>query len=333
MKPVDQNPLVSVVICAYNAGRYLLPSIQSVLDQTYTNLEVLLIDDGSTDGSIENIQGITDSRIKIIRQANSGKSMALNLALDIMQGEFYAIHDADDLSLPRRVERQVKYMLEHPEIAAVFCGHETLLDERRLAPRFRPKGPAECRADIEGLRMPAHDPTGMFRVAAVRGLRYEPSLRIGQGYDYILQVGERYPIAVLGECLYSYRVHMTSNTKRDPERRLQMVREVWRRACQRRGTEMDQEFERHASQAVMAPDNNLAADFIESVVDLRTAKHLWEAVKTGLICARMRPGSFHHYKALAYALCPDKVRRNIRPSERRIRAEAAGTSVPTAATS
>src|ERR1700733_3555257 len=104
---MTNNPLVSVIMCVYNAGSYLLPAVQSVLAQTYQTIELLIVDDGSTDGCMECIQKIEDPRIRIIRQKNKGKPAAMNVALAEMRGEFYALNDADDLSHPRRIELQL----------------------------------------------------------------------------------------------------------------------------------------------------------------------------------------------------------------------------------
>ncbi len=204
---VSQRPLVSVIICVYNAGEYLRHAVESIVKQRYEKIEIIIVDDGSTDGCMRSLNDIGDERIRRIAQRNAGKPFALNRALSELRGEFYAIQDADDLSHPFRIEHQLRCMQEHPEVAAVFCGHEIVLNGRHLAPRFRAKNSEECRADIRAFRMPAHDPTVMYRVEAVRGMRYEEALRIGQGFDYILRVGEQYPMMVLGECLYSYRVH------------------------------------------------------------------------------------------------------------------------------
>lgn len=312
-------PLVSVIICAHNAGRYLRPSLQSVLDQSYQNLEVIVVDDGSTDGSTAFLDEVKDERVRVMRQENSGKSVALNCALDCIAGKYYAIHDADDLSSPLRFERQVEHLETEPDLGAVFCGHELLLENRRCAPRFRPKNCASCKADIETFRMPAHDPTVMYRTAMVKGFRYEPLLRIGQGYDYILRVGEQFPMAVIGECLYSYRIHQRSMTKTDPDKRADYILQVLERACERRSVPFDEQFSREQwLRQNTSDDNGLAANFIESAVDLRDAGQLREAIRTGLLCAAQEPLHANYYKALAYVLMPERLRRVLRPSEQKI---------------
>ena len=109
------RPLVTVIICVYNAGEFFRPSLASILKQTYTKLDIIVIDDGSTDGCIESASDLlADSRVRLFRQANATKPVALNRALDEFRGEFYAIHDADDISYPTRIEKQLARLLRQP---------------------------------------------------------------------------------------------------------------------------------------------------------------------------------------------------------------------------
>jgi glycosyltransferase involved in cell wall biosynthesis len=310
-------PLVSVVVCVFNAGEYLRPSIESLLAQTYENLEILIVDDGSTDGCIESIKCLADPRMRILRQENRGKPAAINLALDQVGGEFYALHDADDLSASSRIERQLEALISNPDLACVFCGNDLILGNRHMAPLFRTKDRTLCRRDIERFRMPGHDPTAMYRMSLVRGIEYATDLPIVEGFDYILRVGERFPMMVVGECLYSYRIHPASVTKRNPELRDRLVREVLRRACERRGLDFDKSFpkqSRRAGSGHRSCDNNLAAHFMESVCDLRRMGKFRKSIRAGLECMQLHPFDLHYHKALFYAIAPswiiDKVRRN-----------------------
>lgn len=317
-KTASTDPLVSVVVCTYNAGDYLVGALRSIVRQTHRNLDVLVIDDGSTDGSVEAAKAVIDDpRVRWLYQENAGKPTALNWALREVKGEFYAIQDADDLSYPNRIERLVAAMRAHPEVAAVYSGHDLILDGRRVAPQFRAQSPETCRRDIERFAMPAHDPTGMYRMSMVRGLEYDTDLRVGQGYDYILRVGERWPMLVVGECLYSYRVHASSITRCDPGRRQRLVREVIRRACERRGIPFEEQpvskHRLHGGVAA-AQDNNLAAQFIQSALDQRRERRRLGAVRTGLQCARLHPLDPHYHKALIYALSPWWLIRRLRRS-------------------
>lgn len=302
------KPLVSILISVYNAGEYLRSSVQSILSQTYSNLEIFIIDDGSTDRCLDTIADLNDPRLRIMTQQNTGKSTALNRALEEVSGMFYAIQDADDISYPHRIERQVQCMLENPELAAVFTSYDIILDERHLAPRFAGKDIEECRRDIEQMLMPAADATGMFRTAMVGKIRYEPTLKVGQGYDHILRVGEHYPMMVLGECLYSVRYHYESTTRRDWSLRRKKVKEVLERAYQRRGLDMRELFSSKwppvAKHLYREQEHGIVPHFMESVLDLRCAGRNWQALRTALICLSLHPLDPHYYKPLAYFLAP-----------------------------
>ena len=217
-------PLVSIVMCVYNAGRYLRPSLLSIIEQTYRKLEILIVDDGSTDGCFNSIQDLlADNRVRLFRQANASKPVALNRALEQVRGEFYAIQDADDVSHPMRIEKQVHALLRRPTLAAVFCGNELIINNRSMAPVFAPKCEIECQRNIDAFFMPALDPGGMFRMSLVGELRYDASLQVGETWDYILRVGEQHPMIVLGECLYGYRILPSSLSRRDPSWREQFL--------------------------------------------------------------------------------------------------------------
>ena len=112
--------LVSVVIPVHNAARYLTAAINSILNQTYRDLEVVTVDDGSTDssGAILAHCATRDSRIRVITRNNTGIVGALNDGIAAAHGDLIARMDADDISLPRRLERQVAYLTDHPECVA-----------------------------------------------------------------------------------------------------------------------------------------------------------------------------------------------------------------------
>jgi len=116
----SSHPLVSVLLPVYNGERFIRDSIQSVLDQTLTNFELIIVDDGSNDGTFEIINSFEDPRIKIIRNiTNQGISKSLNLGLKLSQGEYIARHDADDLAHSERLKKQIKYFNRNPFIGVV----------------------------------------------------------------------------------------------------------------------------------------------------------------------------------------------------------------------
>ena len=117
-------PLVSVIIPVYNVVPYLQQSIESVIKQTYTNLDIIIVDDGSTDGSgrtCDNYQKL-DSRIIVIHQENRGLSGARNTGLDIAQGEYIAFLDPDDMMLPNMIEETV-HNISRFDAGIAVCGY------------------------------------------------------------------------------------------------------------------------------------------------------------------------------------------------------------------
>jgi glycosyltransferase involved in cell wall biosynthesis len=306
------SPLVSIVTCVYNAGDYLRPSVLSIVNQTYRNLDIVIVDDGSTDGCLDTITDLLDDkRIRVFRQANATRPVALNRALALVQGEFYAIQDADDISKPTRIQQQLTVMLSRPDLAAVFCGYWLLVNGKSIAPLFASKGETECKADIDAFRIPAHDATGLFRMSLIRNMRYDASLPYVEALDYLLRIGENHPMMVLGDCLYGYRMHPNSLTQSDPHPRDRMITKMLERACERRGQPYTRTFPQgrprkyRSSNSLL--DNNIASVFVVSVLSQRQTSRRWGAVKTGLHCARLHPFDPYYYKALVYALVPTRL--------------------------
>ena len=115
-----KNPLVSVVVPCYNHERYVKECIQSIIDQSYKNIELIVIDDGSKDASVAVIEGLRGAceerftRFEFSARENRGLCNTLNQALDWCQGEYFAAIASDDQWLPFKTEKQVEYLEEHP---------------------------------------------------------------------------------------------------------------------------------------------------------------------------------------------------------------------------
>ena len=104
----DRPPLITVAMPVYNAGRFLRPAVMSIVKQSFADWELLIIDDGSSDGSLEAIQDVEDARIRVIRDgSNKGLAARLNEAIDLARGRYFARMDQDDISYPERFARQV----------------------------------------------------------------------------------------------------------------------------------------------------------------------------------------------------------------------------------
>ncbi|HIP25042.1 MAG TPA: glycosyltransferase family 2 protein, partial [Archaeoglobus profundus] len=120
---MKKNPLISIVMSVYNGEKYLVESMESILDQTYRNFEFIIIDDGSTDSSLQIIQSYRekDNRIILISRENKGLPYSLNEGIRLSKGKYIARMDADDISLPRRLEEQIIFMEKNRDIGICGC--------------------------------------------------------------------------------------------------------------------------------------------------------------------------------------------------------------------
>ncbi|MBL7645460.1 MAG: glycosyltransferase [Candidatus Hydrogenedentes bacterium] len=300
-------PYVSVIMPAYNPGEYLGPAVDSILAQDFDDLELLIVDDGSTDGYVDLLaKSRFDSRLRVIRQPNSGKPAAMNRAMREAVGEWIVMQDADDIAHPERIERLVQAVKGEPDLGAVFSGYYLVVNHHSLAPLSEKKNRVACREDIEQFRMPSHDPTIMFRAAIGRELGFDEELRGTEGYDFILRLGERYPLCVIPDVLYGYRIHDDSITRSDPVKRHHLMIKTLSKACQRRGLVFENQFPilSISGRATIFADNGLHAHFMQSVLSLREKGNLLAAWKTALASIAFQPRHIRYYRPLAGAALP-----------------------------
>ena len=128
-------PLVSVIIPTYNYANYLSRAIESVLAQTYRQIELIIVDDGSTDNTASVIEYYKNKYPDVIRyfyQKNSGPNAARNKGLDLVQGEFIALLDADDEWFPEKLDKQVSFAHANPKYGMIGCGIRWVKDDKTI---------------------------------------------------------------------------------------------------------------------------------------------------------------------------------------------------------
>jgi GT2 family glycosyltransferase len=233
----ESEPLVSVVVPVFNTKRYVRESLDSILDQTYLNLEVLVMDDASTDGTSEILRAYDDPRLRYVRnERNLGLFANVNEGIRLASGELIAMHHSDDLYDRELLSKQVDFLLRNPEVGAVFA-IDVFIDANG-----RERGRLELPEELRGREILTY-PTvlnGILRYQNVflRGCQcliprkvyedvgfFDDTYRLRADLDLWLRVSRRYSIGVIEEHLLAYRHgHDNESARYD---RLRTKPELW----------------------------------------------------------------------------------------------------------
>jgi len=211
------KPKVSFLLPIYNAEAFLREAVESILAQSFTNIELLAINDGSTDHSREILTSFSDSRLKIIdNDSNRGLIYTLNRGIELAEGEFIARMDADDISLNNRIEKQVNFLNTHPKIALLGSWAEYVDQAGRII--LLREVPVENKI-IQGKLLEVCcfiHPSVMFRTSVVRGLcGYRQDALHAEDYDLWLRISENHEVDNLPEPLIRYRIHPGQVSQRE----------------------------------------------------------------------------------------------------------------------
>ena len=222
---MPEAPLVSVIVPVWNGARYLRESLDSILVQTYEPIEVLVLDDASTDETPA-ILASYGSAIRTLRQEkNKGIYDNVNDGIALARGEFVAVYHADDVYRPGIVEREADFLRRHPEAGAVFCLDAWIDAAGKEYGRLElPRGlsadepldfPAVWNALLENKNTFLVCPTSMVRAELYRELgSYQSRFRNSADLDMWIRIARRAPIGILGEHLMSYRHFHGSSSNR-----------------------------------------------------------------------------------------------------------------------
>ena len=184
-------PKISVIMPAYNAAKYIKEAIDSILAQTFSDFEFIILDDGSTDGTAEIVRSYSDKRIRFVQnEHNLGIANTLNRGLDLAKGEYIARMDADDISLPERFEKQVSYMINHPYTG--ICGSNILIFSKESTGDqiyLYSSNDRKIRSDMIFNSAFAH-PSVMLRKRVLDEfqLRYDPDFERAEDYKLWLEI-------------------------------------------------------------------------------------------------------------------------------------------------
>jgi glycosyltransferase involved in cell wall biosynthesis len=211
----SDEPLVTVLMSVYNAEDTLERAVRSILAQTYIHFELLIVDDGSTDGCSQILMNLhaEDCRIVIIRQDNTGLTRALNNGAKVATGELIARLDADDYAEPDRLKKQVQAFVERPDL--VLLGSKSI---DRLEDGSRYEWPYYNDQDIQMrvyLCAPFAHSTAMFKTSIFQELGgYDESFKTAQDTELWMRLARRGSISMLDEALVVREVHAAAISSR-----------------------------------------------------------------------------------------------------------------------
>lgn len=229
----SERPPISIVMSVYNSKQYLKAAVESVLHQTYRNFEFIIIDDGSTDGSADLVASFDDPRIRLIYQQNHGLVAALNKGVRLARGRYIARQDADDISLPSRLEKELHWISQGPRRGLV-SSFFTYIDESTAEPSITLTFPTK---HLDLVRMLyytnpfAHSAALIKKQAIVEAGGYSEDYGPNEDYDLWRKIAQHWEVGIIPEVLLWYRINpkSISHTKKETQHKFAhaIAEELW----------------------------------------------------------------------------------------------------------
>ncbi|XPM55470.2 MAG: glycosyltransferase family 2 protein [Leptolyngbya sp. IPPAS B-1204] len=228
-------PIISVVIPAYNAEQTILETLASVQNQTFSDIEIIVINDGSTDRTLELVQSVNDSRIKIFSDQNGGLPVARNRGISYAIGELITFIDADDLWTPDKLELQLKVLQQHPEASVAYSWSCLIGQEGSLLARYHP---IYFQGDVyHQLLLNNFIANGsnilVYKEAAESIGGFDSTLKSVEDWDFYLRLAAKYQFVVVPEWQILYRQSpnaMTSKVEVMEAEALKVIEKAYRNA-------------------------------------------------------------------------------------------------------
>lgn len=213
-----KTPLVTVIMPVYNAELYLKESIESILYQTYKNIELIIVNDGSIDNSEKVISTFKDSRIKLISRANKGVSASRNEAIEKSKGKYIAMQDADDISIDTRIDKQVRFLESHNQFGLVGCNYHVIeADDSRIILTTDVFTHPDDLMLAEVFSNQFGQGCIMGRSNILKKHKYNENMKYAEDYDLWTRIVKVTKSSNLSEPLYKWRQHPMSATSTNPK--------------------------------------------------------------------------------------------------------------------
>lgn len=219
-------PEISVIMPVHNGEKYLREAIKSVLTQTFSDFELIIIDDGSTDFTADIIKSIDDNRIVYLKNnQNIGISDTLNKGILESKGKYIARMDADDISLPTRFEKQIDFLKANPEVSVLGCAVEIFGEGLKSYVRTFSESSDKIKVDMLFSTPFAH-PSLMFRRDVFNQDLYDGNFNGLEDYELWIRLSKKHNMATLSETLFKYRIHLSQVTQNPTEKYISRLRQL-----------------------------------------------------------------------------------------------------------
>jgi glycosyltransferase involved in cell wall biosynthesis len=215
------SKVVSIILPVFNASKFLKEAIDSILSQSYTDYELIIINDGSTDNSKDIIQNYKDSRIRYFSQENSGVASTLNKGISLANGKYVWRHDADDISLPDKLEKQVNFLLANPEYDLCATQIAFMTESGKIAHKFKMPNDSLFKNEflhVDRCQFNPYSPiihaTVLVRTSSLQKLGgFREDFITSEDIDLWLRLLEHSNLGVIQEVLYYVRMNSKSATQ------------------------------------------------------------------------------------------------------------------------
>lgn len=240
MKAIDA-PTVTVIMPVYNSAAYLKEAVDSILNQRFTDFELLAIDDGSSDGSLEILNQIDDPRLKVLSDGqNLQQPKRYNQGIELARGKYIAIMHADDIALPHRLEKQVRFLEEHAEYDLVGS-RVYFFNEQGLYQRPSSNKKRGIYLQIYTLfNCPFFHPSILIRKHILANHLYKEDFTTAEDYELWSRILRNSKGANLSEILLHYRIHSSNNSRRKNQQQLLNIQKIWQQQFDWLGISVEQ---------------------------------------------------------------------------------------------
>jgi glycosyltransferase involved in cell wall biosynthesis len=239
----SKTPKVTVFIPVYNREKYVGDAIESILAQTFSDFEILLVDDGSTDHSVDTIHSYTDPRIRVVcNEVNLGIPKTRNKGVELARGQYIAMLDSDDRAYPHRLEKQVAFLDSHPDYAQVGSWCRMMDAQGRPLSKIKrqPALPDDVHAQFL-FRCAMSNRSIMARTAILQEYGYRNNYPRCQDYELHVRLAKHYKLGNLPECLVYGRIHPQQITGQTPDLGDAKKQEIIRQQLNELGATFSQE--------------------------------------------------------------------------------------------